>query len=198
MTKSDHVDEEPTHARYEFRVWGRNKKARKLLAEMADSSTTETIEDCYFLTDEAGVNVKVRNRILKIKELVEHEQGFERWASSRYRSVDVAPAPFDELFEQLRDARERYGKSFDLAKAVAQLDKDADGRVVLVTKERRRYRIGSMRAEATDVTIEHTGRVLHALAIEGDDLGDLVQLRKKLGLKGSSNVALHVAIEADL
>ena len=199
MASPDQIDEEPpTPGRYEFRVWGRHTKARKLLAELADEETTERIEDCYFLTDEAGMNVKVRDRMLKVKQLVEREQGFERWESTRYRPAESAPAPFDDLFDQLHRARERYGKSFDLAKAVARLDKYAVGRVVLVAKERRRFRIGAVRAEVTDVTLEHTSTILRTLAIEGDDLEELVRLRKKLGLKGSANVALHVAIETDV
>ena len=184
MAKPNRSDRQPTRARYEFRVWGRHRKARKLLAQLADDQITETIEDCYFLGDEAGVNVKVRDRILKVKQLVEREDGFERWESNRYRAADTAPAPFCELFEQLHRLHEQHGKAFDLAKAVARLDKSAEGRAVLVTKERRRFRIGSMRAEITDVTLDHTGNVLRTLAIEGDDLDELVQLRKTARAQG--------------
>ena len=43
-----------------------------------------------------------------------------------------------------------------------------------------------------------SGDVLHTLAIEGNDLDDLVALRKRLGLRGEPNVAVHEVIEAEL
>lgn len=200
MAKSERADPRPTAPRYEFRVWGRHKRTQKLLAQLAEEETTEQFEDCYLLTDETHVNVKIRNRRLKVKQLVERSQGFERWESTRYgrADADAVPAQFDDFFEALHRAREQHGKSFDLAKAVARLDERLDGRVVLVTKDRRRYRIGSMRAEVTDVTFGRTGNVLRTIAIEGDDLEELVRLRDRLGLDGARNVSLHRAIEADL
>ena len=35
---------------------------------------------------------------------------------------------------------------------------------------------------------------MHTLAIEGENLDDLVSLRKKLGLRDQPNVAVHEAI----
>ena len=74
---------------------------------------------------------------------------------------------------------------------------DGAVRAVPVTKRRTRYRIGSIRAEVTEVTIERTGEVLRTLAIEGDDLDELVALRDRLGLGESANVAVHLAIDPD-
>ena len=197
MSKQAELDGESNDARYEYRVWGKHRKARKILSSLANEEITEQISDCYFLVDDPGWNAKVRDSTLKVKKLVAEERGFERWTSNWHRAAETAPAPFDELFEDLRLDRPGRGKSFDLPKAVGRLDPDTAATAVFVTKQRTRYRVGSMRAEATDVTIADTGEVLHTLAIEGDDLDDLVGLRKKLGLKGSANVAMHVAIDAE-
>jgi propanediol dehydratase small subunit len=197
MSKQAELDGESTEARYEYRVWGKHRKARKLLSTLASEKIVEKISDCYFLVEDPGWNAKVRDSTLKVKKLVAEERGFERWTSNWHRAAETAPAPFDDLFEDLRLDRPGRGKSFDLSKAVGRLDSDNAATAVFVTKRRTRYRVGSMRAEATDVTITDMTEVLHTLAIEGDDLDELVALRKKLGLKGSANVAMHVAIDAE-
>lgn len=197
MAKKSHPDKQFEKTRYEYRVWGEHRKARKALSNLASEKTNEQFEDCYFIVDDPAWNAKIRDNSLKIKQLIAEERGFERWASNRPESAETTPAPFDELFEALGLDRAARGKSFNLSKAVAELDPDAAAKAVFVTKRRTRYRIGSMRAEVTDVTIDSTGEVLRTLAIEGDDLDELVALRKTLGLKGSENVAYHVAIDDD-
>ncbi len=196
MSKKSKIDNDDQKSRYEYRVWGAHRKTRKALARMATEESTEQVSDCYFVVDDQSVNAKVRDNELKIKQLVAEERGFERWTSDWHRAAKTAPPPFDTLFEELRLGREQRGKAFNLKKAVAKLDPDAAARAIFVTKSRTRYRIGSIRAEATDITLESTGEVLHSLAIEGDDLDELAALRKKLGLRDEENVAVHVAIDA--
>jgi len=178
---------------YEYRVWGEYPKARKMLAKLASNESRERIDDCYLLVDDMAWNAKVRDRSMKIKQLVAEKRGFESWTSDWYREADGVPAPFDELFTELRLDGKGKGKSFDLGKAAAKLEDDV-ARVVFVTKHRRRYRIGDIRAEVTDVEIEGADDQLRTLAIEGSDLDDLVALRKRLGLKNVPNMAMHVAI----
>lgn len=195
MAKSPAPRSEEDGARYEYRVWGEHRKARKQLARLATESTKQDIKDCYFLGEDPEWNAKVRNDTLKVKQLVGEEQGFERWTSEWHRVSDTAPKPYDELFNELRLDRPQRGKSFDLLKAVAKLDPETGTRAVFVTKHRRRYRIGSVRAEVTDVEIEGTDEVLQSLSIEGDDLDELVALRAELGLDDETNVPVHMAID---
>ncbi len=183
-------------ARYEYRVWGRHRRARAMLAELADGVTREQVDDCYLLVDEPGWNAKVRGNTLKIKHLVAERRGFEQWTSDRHRSAESVPSPFDELFEQLRLDRPQRGKRYDLRAATGRIDDDAGVRAVFVTKDRRRYRIGGLRAEATDLRIHETGERLRTLSIEGDDLDALSSLRRRLGLRGEANVAVHDALDA--
>ena len=201
-----HADRQPMgtkrrdDVRYEYRTWGRNKQARRILGKLACETTTEVVDDCYLLVDdEADVNAKVRGGTLKVKQLVGRRKGFEQWSRRWYRAVEAAPAPFDDLADRLQRDRERRGSSFDLAEAVDRLDRKVDADAVLVRKHRTRHRIGSsIRAEVTDMTIVRTGEVLRCIAIEGDDLDELTALRKRLGLKKGDNVAVHVALGADL
>ena len=186
----------PGRTRYEFRVWGDHRKARKTLAQIATHVTCETVEDCYLSVDDPSYNAKVRDNTLKVKRLLAHDKGFEKWGAARHRAADSAPSPFDLVFDGLRLDRPQRGKSYDLAAEVSKLDPELDVTPVFVVKERRRYRIGTMRAEVTDILVEESGRTLHTLSIDGDDLRELVALRKRLGLKSETNLAVHQAIAA--
>ena len=198
MAKNNDLKSDTRPPRYEFRVWGKYRKARKKLARMASETTTEKIKDCYLIVDDPSWNAKVRDNTLKIKQLVAEDKGFERWSSDKHLTSDTAPTPFDELFDDLRLDRPQRGKSYDLAKAVKNLDPECGVRAVFVSKRRRRYRIGNLRAEVTDVKINETGEVLHTLSFEGDSLKELVALRKELGVRGEPNVAVHQAIESEM
>lgn len=188
---------ESVDGRYEFRVWGEYKKACKKLSKLATEESTEKFDDCYFLSDDPSLNAKVRDDSLKVKELVDTRKGFECWVSTWHESADDAPSPFDDLFDELRLDRPARGKRYDFPKAVKKLDEDAP-RPVFVTKRRRRYRVGGIRAESTEIRIKGTCERLHTLAIEGEDLDSLVALRKELGLKKQDNIPVHRAIEAEL
>lgn len=183
--------------RYEYRVWGKHKKARKLLDSIGTDKTIEVINDCYFLGDDPDWNAKVRNSTLKLKRLVAEERGFEQWTSDWYRKSEKTPAPFDELFDDLHLGRLSRGKKFSIKKAVKGLDDDHVARPVFVTKDRVRYRVGALRAEVTDIRVNDTGEELHTIAIVGDDLDELAALRKQLGIKKSDNVAVHLAIDPE-
>jgi len=187
-----------TGARFEHRVWGQHRKARKLLAKLADEQMTEQVDDCYLLVDDPSWNAKIRDNTLKIKQLVAERKGFEQWTRDCHRTVDSTPSPFDAIFEQLGLDRPQRGEEYDLDTEIAALDALSGVRAVFVTKERRRYRIGDLRAEVTDIEIRDTGEVLHTLSIEGDDIDELSALRKRLGLRGEDNIAVHHALEHDL
>ena len=94
--------------------------------------------------------------------------------------------------------RLRKEKRFKLTDALKGLDADSGVRVVFVTKQRRRYFIGDLKAEVTDVKIAETGEVVRTLSIEGDDLQELVKLRKKLGLKGEPNTSMAQFIDPEV
>ncbi len=195
MSKKNELCDNTDDAHYEYRVWGEHRKARKLMSKLASDETRDRIEDCYLLVDDPSWNAKVRDNTLKIKQLVAEDKGFEQWVSGRHRSSDSVPSPFDTLFDELRLDRPQNGKPYDLSRAVQKLNPELGVKAVFVTKKRRRFRIGSLRAEVTDIEIDETGELLRTLSIEGDDLDELVSLRKKLGLREQPNVAVHQAID---
>jgi hypothetical protein len=185
---------EATGSRFEYRVWGTHRRARKLLEKLADEQTTEQVDDCYVLVDDSALNVKIRDSTLKIKQLVAERKGFEQWRSDRHHSVDTVPTPFDTIYLRLGLDRPQDGEDVDITAVAAAADLDCGVRLVIVNKQRRRFRVGDLRAESTDLTITETGAVLHTLSIEGDDLDQLRALRRRLGLHGHENVAVHNAL----
>ncbi len=195
MSATCQTSDEPTNARFEYRVWGKHRKARKLLSQMATTTTRERVDDCYLLTADSSWNAKIRDSTLKVKRLIAEDKGFERWASGKHHSSESAPSPFDTLFDDLNLDRPQQGKSYDLERAVAELSPSAGVRAVFVVKDRLRYRIGQLRAEVTDVRVRGSKKVLRTLSIEGDDLDELVALRKTLGLADEPNNPVHQAID---
>jgi len=196
MAKSTEESDEDVKSRYEYRVWGEHRKARKKLAGLASEVTKQDYEDCYLIGDDPDWNAKIRDDELKVKQLVGEKKGFEQWTSAWHETSESAPKPFDDLFNELRLDRPQRGKSFNLLKAVAKLDPDTGVSAVFVTKHRRRYKIGTIKAEVTDVEIHGSKEVMRTLSIEGNDLDELVALRKELGLRDEPNLPMHVAIDA--
>jgi hypothetical protein len=192
-----HLTPAPTGARFEYRVWGAHHRARKLLVKLADEQSSERVEDCYLLVADPAMNAKIRGNTLKIKQLVAERKGFEQWTSDRHHCAETAPLPFDTVFQRLGLARPLAGEEFDLHAEIAALGPDAGVRPVFVTKDRRRFRIGDLRAESTDIRIDETGETLHTLSIEGDDLAELAALRKRLGLRGAENVSVHNVLDLE-
>lgn len=185
-------------SRYEYRVWGKHRKIRKQIKQMADSEAIhEEIEDCYLISDDEEWNAKVRDDRLKLKQLVKQKRGFERWDSRWHRDVDGTPAPWDDVYDQLRLDKPARGKNFDLDKAVKKLDDDGGVQAVFVSKQRTIYRIGNIRAEIVKIDPRDGGKRLHSIALQGSDISELRSLASDLGLDEEPNVAMHVAIEQE-
>lgn len=181
--------------RYEFRVWGSFPEVNRRLSSWADEETHQEVEDHYLLVGGYAVNAKIRRRKLKIKRLLELRDGFERWSVHR-RRLD---RPFDDL-DGLPDNVFDLGRSRSGHGQFSLMTEDSgrfgwDGEVVLVTKRRRRFRLGSLRAEVSEMRLDGQRRPLRTVAIEGRDLADLVELRQSLAIAELPNRAVHLAVE---
>lgn len=183
---------------FEFRVWGSHDAARHALAGCSEKRSFERVEDCYLLVDEFTWNAKIRKEGLKIKRLVSVVDGFEQWAADRHRCDETAPSPFRTVLDRLRSARAECGTSYGSAGLLASLGRDAGVLAVFVSKNRRKFRVGDLRAEATDITVRETGKVLSTMSIQGADLDELRALREYLGLRAEENLAVHRALYAHL
>ena len=66
MSKHAQLSGGPHRTRYEYRVWGEHRKARRMLEKMSSSMSEEKVKDCYLLVEDSSWNAKVRNNTLKI------------------------------------------------------------------------------------------------------------------------------------
>lgn len=185
--------------RYEYRVWGKHKKAVDKLSRLSSDDTTETIEDCYLLRNEPEWNAKVRDDTLKLKQRLRQKKGFEQWTSAWHVEASGTPTPFDMVFDDLSLDRPQRGKSYDLRKAVKRgLKDDPDTRAVFVTKQRRRFLIGDIKAEVSKIDIHLTDARLHTVAVQGPSIKELVRLLEAVKLSGLPNVPVHIALSEAL
>ncbi len=189
-------DEQATSKRrYEFRVWGDRTDASRQLARLAGDHDRQHLRDCYLLDGNPARNTKIRDSRVKVKYLVDERLGFQRWSSVWHAPTDGGRRPSDRLLGEIRRiAPESDDYQDAVAEAVEVFGADDRPSVVFVTKHRRRFAIGSMKAESTKVTVDGNPRSMHTLAIEGPDLDELVGLRAELGLAHVPNLALHLAV----
>ncbi len=192
MTTTKKKTPEP---RYEFRVWGRRRKLIDRLASLADIDRSRELTDCYLLTPDPSLNVKIRHRRLKIKRLVEERAGLQQWSSSWHRHPGEAPKPFDDLLTELAKRSADARNTAKLAKHINATDLGLQA--VAVTKNRRRLRLGTVRAEVAELAVGDRAKRLTTVAIVGRDIDDLLHLRDELGLSKTPNVAVHLAIDLD-
>lgn len=183
-------------ARYEYRVWGRRADLQRHLSGLADSVHHDSIEDCYLLVADPACNAKIRGKRLKVKRLIDERFGFQRWSSTWHR-LDRIPEPFGAMLAELTDQPHQWDDPQSLASAIGEVESLHSIRAVYVAKDRRRFRLGSIRAEAVELEIPGLGRPLTTVAFGGRDLGQLIQLRRTLGLDLAPNVAVHLAVDTD-
>jgi hypothetical protein len=192
------VDDGSTRARsrYEFRVWGRRDETCDVLSRLADEERVESHEDWYLLLGQRSCNAKIRRNRLKVKRLIEERFGFQRWAAVRHRMASGDVCPLELLMDELRLDDPNQGCPPDFEAPAGRATPGGAVPALHVTKWRRRFDLGSIRAEATEVEIEgHSGR-LRTVAIEGHELDELIRLRASLGLDRSPNLAFHLAISS--
>lgn len=177
--------------RYEFRAWCPLDAAYEMLDRLADRTHDERLDDWYLPTGRQDCNAKIRGERLKIKRLLGEEQGFQRWASSRRRIVGDGIDPIDVVTRELGlialPARPGHGSG--PPSPVPGLE------AVHVRKWRQCFGLGAVEAEAVEMTVGSRSERLTSVAIEGDDLDELVDLRLALGLESRRNIAVHLAID---
>ena len=210
-------------ARYQWRAWGDLPASRALLAGLGGEPRLEQRRDVYLLGTRPTHNVKVRQRRLEVNLLLGEVAGFQLWTRAALHPLPGAAvilqralttaleegatgtpleerpagAPLDEArFAALTgvgDEPDRLGRRKLLEDAVRR------GLLpVAVNKERVRFRLGAERAEVTTVTIEEPAVQLSCVAIEGRDLRRLADLRRRLGLEGTANLSVPVALDEAL
>jgi hypothetical protein len=164
----------------------------------------EELCDRYLLGPVTSVSAKLRHGVLDVKRLIERTADFERWQPAWSREAPFPMGVVDGLLVEIGagpasdDGRVAAEKDHRRALAEPQLvelfEQGAATRSASVTKTRRRYRLGAVRAESTRVRVEGTTSPVWTVAIEHTDLEQLAAARASLGLEAAENVSVNVAL----
>ncbi len=187
---------EETPPRFEFRVWGDHlDELAGQLGASSDGDIRKSTDTYFVSTATVDVNPKARADLLDIKTLLGVQDGCEQWEVHTKLEFPVAAHDLiAELFQLVGvDPPELARPTYTLGQLIDELvAPHPDLAAVEVTKVRRITEVAGCIGEVSDVTIE--GRSVQTVAIEAADLGAVVELRRRLGLAGASNVSYPRAI----
>ena len=186
--------------RYEFRVWGDLGEVRERLAGVGRWSGQETLRDRYLLGPLTSVNAKLRRGSLEVKHLTDVTADFERWRPAWSHDAPFPAGVVANVVTEVGGRSVPASNPDPLAEAdlVGLFERAVDLGAIAVTKRRRRYRLGSARAEATHVLVDGGESAVWTVAIEHHELGPLEEARAALGLDDAQNVSVNVALAQGL
>ncbi len=185
--------------RYEFRAFGHHFE--KQIEKMNQLSKVERIRDIYEVylmsVGNSKNNVKIRNKMMDIKVLLNKKKGFELWEpymvgefplSAEVLNSEVFPAFGVEapLFERKIYTLEQFLKEL--------IYPDPDIIAVYTEKKRYAYTINNCICELAEVLIN--GALIKTIAIESENVDDVTATKVLLGFTEQvENVNYPLAIK---
>jgi len=184
--------------RYEYRIFGLNiQEVEEALRKQGQFEKERHISEIYLMTaGNTENNIKIRNRNLDIKVLVEQKDGLEQWKPFQ---VGEFPLQKEDLKHQVFPALGVEAPFFDrdvytLEQFIKELVLDDPDIIVALTEKKRfGYSFNSCICEIAEVQIN--GALLHTVAVESEDPELVMQSIKLLGLQNFENVNYPKAIK---
>ena len=185
--------------RYEYRIFGLQEieAVVSALKQKGEFEKQRNIEEIYLMTaGNANNNIKIRNKNLDIKVLVEQADGLEQW---KPYNVGLFPLHKDHLKHQVFPAlgvelpyfdREVYKLEQFIKELV--LD-DPDILVALTEKVRYGYYFNGCICEIAEVKIN--GALLKSVAVESENPEKVIETIAMLGMNNFENVNYPKAIK---
>ncbi len=175
--------------RWEYRVFAEDLGAVESNIRKHEVTRVKESAEDYIICRSSGNNVKVRDGLLDIKELVNtNEDALEQWMPMMKVGF---PAPADDVarifsaFDLVRPEMKRDEYTYDqfIEEIVGGSDELA---VIKVTKKRDGFMIREVIAEVAEVTFD--GVALKTAAVEHIDPALVMELVRELGLDAFPNV----------
>jgi hypothetical protein len=196
-TGEDRSSRAPASSRFEWRVFGRQleRPAARIAAEAKwqgrDSGTA-----LYLLGRRRDRNVKVRGGTVDVKALREVRGGLQRWAPVAHEPLPVSGAWVREALADHLGLEKiaAPGDDYSLDALIGEILDPGGIETMRLTKDRERYRIGSLRAESARVWLRR--RRFETAAIESDDPDVVSSWLAPLGLDRWPNRSYVEFIEA--
>jgi exopolyphosphatase/guanosine-5'-triphosphate,3'-diphosphate pyrophosphatase len=183
--------------RWEWRTFGASFGAAE---ERFGALTPERVhesDELYVLSKTVDENVKVRDEMLDVKELVHvNADGLEQWVPVLKASFPLAASDAASVLERLAasgPALERDAYTLDqLVQEVVRPNPDLLG--LNVHKRRQRYTIGGCTTELTDLRTD-VGETRTA-AVESEDPDRVIATVRNLGLASFPNTSFPRGLKA--
>ena len=182
-------------ARWEWRTFGANLGAAE--AEiLACASAAGSSDEIYLVSERPDVNVKIRDRVLDIKQLQRVDAaGLEQWAP-----ILKAPFPID-MATIARACALWQGRCPELTRTHYTLNELLEliartspaVTAVGVSKRRRGGEMGGCLVEVADLAVG--GQPIRTLAVESDDPALVLATVRRLGLDREENVNYVKALQ---
>ncbi len=159
--------------RYEYRIFGLNEidSIHKVLSQKGKAGAVRDISEIYFMTAGNDIhNIKIRNKRLDIKTLVQQDNGLEQWnpveigvfpLSNEAIKNDIFPALGVESPSLDRD---KYSLKQFMQELILN---DPDILVALTEKKRYAYNFNNCICEYVEVSIN--GALQKSIAIESEN-----------------------------
>lgn len=187
----------PVTPRYEFRAFAPHfGLAESRMRALSPPPEIRESAEIYLLTAAGGRhNVKVRDNLVDIKELLRVERGLEQWTPILKLAL---PATGDEIREQVlpllhRAEMELPLPAYPAAALVAAIANPAAGVIAAqVFKRRFGFRIADCACELAEITVN--GAAIRTAAVESENPGLALQVIAELGLDAYENTSYTLAL----
>lgn len=183
--------------RFEFRVWDPDDDVLGALEAIGRPTGTDTSVDRYLVGPDREVNLKVRDDRLELKRLIETRDGLQRWRPSWSADLPIDHGDTARLLDELgldagpTGGSDPHGTPLDVEELSALVALQPGGHVGTVRKQRQRFELNGLDAEASEVTVE--GVAMSCVVVEGTDPSEVARAARSIGLDGP-NRAVHEVV----
>jgi len=177
--------------RYEYRIFGLDlNNIINKLKELGEFQKERNISEIYLMTaGNTSNNIKIRNKKIDIKRLVDENENFEQWKPS-----DIGEFPLktniikNDIFPALGVESPAFDKEeYTLEQFMRELILiDPDIITALLEKKRFGYSFNNCICEFAEIIIN--GALIYSVAVESENKADVENSIKKLGMIDCKNI----------
>lgn len=181
--------------RWEWRTFGADFGAADgHFAALAPASVQES-DETYLLSVESDANVKVRDALMDIKELVEvSASGLEQWRPVMKATFPLSADKVTAVCVALGVAPPPSAGTPMTLERLSRVLAERGVRAVAVHKRRVRYTIDGCMSEVTEVVAD--GKPVRTVAIESEDPERVLRAVRAMGLAGFRNIGYPSGLKA--
>ncbi|MCF7823389.1 MAG: hypothetical protein K9N35_04385 [Candidatus Marinimicrobia bacterium] len=175
--------------RWEWRSFRDTFGSAEMIIQQHESTRTIESEELYILSRLHDVNIKIRDRKVEIKKLLEiNDDGLEKWTPVLKAAFPLSCDVVTDILKAVDLVMDNQtGVTIELDAFLGTYVKTNPSlQIVEVTKSRSGYEIDGVRIELADLKI--AGQGIRTMAVEDEDPRLVIALVKKLDLIKFANI----------